>query len=390
MDQRDTLFRPVDRDLRLDLLRGVGLWMVFLDHTPVAAGAWLTLRNYGFSDAAELFIFISGYLVGYIHAPVVASGYFPATLKRLWKRAAQLYVAYILLFLLFTAQVARAARKFDNPMYEHEFNIYNFLQHPDELIGRAITLRYSPVNLDILPLFIALVFAAPLIVWCLVRRPNLTLIGSISLYLLARWFDWNIESYPPGKHWYFNPFCWQLLFVLAAWCGAGQVEKISHLVWSRTALVLAAAWLLFALAIVTTWHIHALEAMIPKWMIRAIYPIDKSGLDMLRLTHFLALATLATFWVSPKWKALTSLWLRPLILCGQHSLPVFCYSVLLSFSVHWFLTQYGGSVWDQIAASFGGIVLLTGSAWLLDRARRIPDPFAVRPFRFPGDGRDQL
>ena len=59
------------------------------------------------------------------------------------------------------------------------------------------------------------------------RRPNLTLLGSAMLYVLSRWFDWNFASYPPGTTWYFNPFCWQLLFVFAAWCGVGGVDKIS-------------------------------------------------------------------------------------------------------------------------------------------------------------------
>ena len=45
------------------LFRGIGLWMIFLDHIPHDVVAWLTLRNYGFSDAAEFFVFISGYLV---------------------------------------------------------------------------------------------------------------------------------------------------------------------------------------------------------------------------------------------------------------------------------------------------------------------------------------
>ena len=48
----------VERDLRLDLLRGLGLWMIFLDHIPDDVVAWLTLRNYGFSDAAEFFVFM--------------------------------------------------------------------------------------------------------------------------------------------------------------------------------------------------------------------------------------------------------------------------------------------------------------------------------------------
>src|SRR6266699_2125318 len=104
----------VERDLRLDLLRGLGLWMIFLDHIPQDVVAWLTLRNYGFSDAAEFFVFISGFLVGWIYTPIVRGGYFLAALKRLWMRAGQLYIAHIMLFLLFTAQIARTSRKLDN------------------------------------------------------------------------------------------------------------------------------------------------------------------------------------------------------------------------------------------------------------------------------------
>lgn len=128
---QSALSAPIERDLRLDLFRGIGLWMIFLDHIPHDVVAWLTLRNYGFSDAAEFFVFISGYLVGRIYGPIVAGGWFLAAVKRLWRRAAEMYVAHIMLFLLFTAQIARTARRFDNPMYEHEFNVFSFLAHPD-------------------------------------------------------------------------------------------------------------------------------------------------------------------------------------------------------------------------------------------------------------------
>ncbi|WFU72028.1 OpgC domain-containing protein [Bradyrhizobium sp. CB2312] len=372
---QSALLAPVERDLRLDLFRGIGLWMIFLDHIPHDVVAWLTLRNYGFSDAAEFFVFISGYLVGWIYGPIVAGGWFLAAVKRLWRRAAEMYVAHIMLFLLFTAQIARTARRFDNPMYEHEFNVFNFLAHPDELIGQAIVLKYKPVNLDVLPLYITLVFASPFIVWCLVRRPTLTLAASVVLYLLSRWFDWNVASYPPGTTWYFNPFCWQLMFVFAAWCGIGQIERIATLVWSRAAMALAAAWLVFAFLIVMTWHIPALEALIPKWMIKLIYPIDKTDLDMLRFTHFLALAIWVTHFVPRKWRALHAPGLRPVILCGQHSLPIFCLGVFLSFSAHWILTQYTKGVWEQLAVSVVGIVIMIGAAWLLDRAGRVPNLF---------------
>src|SRR6476619_1660854 len=265
------LLEPVERDVRLDFFRGIGLWMIFLDHIPHDVVSRLTLRNYGFSDAAEFFVFISGYLVGFIYTPVVRGGLFLAALKRLWKRAGQLYIAHIMLFLLFTAQIARTARRFDNPMYENEFNVFNFLQHPDVLIGQALTLRYKPVNLDVLPLYITLIASSPLILWCLVRRPNWTLLASAILYVAARWFDWNLASYPPGTTWYVNPFAWQVLFVFAAWCGVGGVAKLEFLIRSRTVLVLAVVWILFALLIVMTWHIALLETSVPKWMIKAIY-----------------------------------------------------------------------------------------------------------------------
>jgi len=160
----------IERDLRLDLFRGVGLWMIFLDHIPHDVVSWLTLRNYGFSDAAEFFVFISGYLAGFIYGPIIKAGHFLSALKRLWKRAMEMYIAHIMLFLVFTAQIARTVRKFDNPMYEDEFNVHNFLDHPDILIGQALTLRYKPVNLDVLPLYITLIATAPFMLWAMVRR----------------------------------------------------------------------------------------------------------------------------------------------------------------------------------------------------------------------------
>jgi hypothetical protein len=365
----------VERDLRLDLFRGVGLWMIFLDHIPDDVVSWLTLRNYGFSDAAEVFVFISGYLAGYIYGPIISTHHFLAALKRLWKRAAEMYVAHIMLFLIFTAQIARAARKFDNPMYKDEFNVANFLAHPDVLIGQALTLRYKPVDLDVLPLYIVLVAASPLILWSLLRRPNWTLLASILVYIGARVFDWNLASYPPGTHWYFNPFAWQLLFVFAAWCGVGVLAKIEPLIRSRAALALAFAWIAFAFVIVMTWHAPWLEAMIPKWMIKAIYPIDKTDLDLLRLTHFLAVATVVTRYFPRKDVLLASKWLRPLILCGQHSLPIFCNGVFLSFGAHWILTQYKYGVWEQFAVSFAGMAIMVAVAWALDRAAKVPDLF---------------
>jgi hypothetical protein len=365
----------VERDLRLDLLRGLGLWMIFLDHIPDDVVSWMTMRNYGFSDAAEFFVFISGYLAGFIYGPIIASGQFLPALKRLWLRCWQMYVAHILLFLTFTAQIARTARKWDNPMYKDEFNVANFLAHPDEMIGKALTLQYKPVDLDVLPLFITLIAASPLVIWCMVRRPNLTLAGSFVLYILARYFDWNLPSYPKGTSWYFNPFAWQLMFFFGSWCGIGAVGQLKEILKSRIVYAIAVAWILFAFVIVMSWHSAFLESLIPKWMIKRIYPIDKTDLDMLRFTHFCAIAFIVSRYLRRDWKGLKSIWLRPLVLCGQHSLPLFCMGVFLSFGAHWVLVQYSNSGLEQIIVAFGGFAIMTAVAGALDFANRVPNLF---------------
>jgi hypothetical protein len=59
------LLKP-GRDLRLDLFRGLALWLIFLDHIPDNVVNWITIRNFGFSDATEIFVFISGYTAAFV------------------------------------------------------------------------------------------------------------------------------------------------------------------------------------------------------------------------------------------------------------------------------------------------------------------------------------
>jgi hypothetical protein len=367
---------PGKRDLRLDLLRGIGQWMVFLDHIPNDFLNWFTIRNYGFSDAAEIFVFISGYSIGFAYGPSAKAGQFMAAAKRLWTRATQLYVAQILLFLVYTAQIARTAARFDNPMYKDQFNVAQFLDRTDIMIGQALLLKYKPVNLDVLPLYIVLMLAAPLIFWGLLRRPNWALIGSAALYVAARYFDWNLPSFPGGK-WYFNPFAWQLLFVFGMWCGFGGGPTVRSAAFSRPITLLAAAWLVFAFLIVMTWHLPTLARFVPEALSQAMYPIDKTNLDPLRLTHFLAVMIIVVRLLPPDLPSLTSKWLRPLMLCGQRSLPVFCIGVLLSFAAHWILIQLAGGVVAQLLVGIAGIFLLVGLAWAATWYRSVPTLFGT-------------
>ncbi|WP_047309022.1 OpgC domain-containing protein [Rhodopseudomonas palustris] len=367
-----------ERDLRLDFLRGVGQWMIFVDHIPYNFLNWFTLRNYGFCDAAEFFVYISGYSIGFAYGPAVRAGEMVAATKRLWTRAVQLYVAHIFLFLFFTAQISRAARRFDNPMYKDEFNVAQFLANPDVMIQQALLLTYKPVNLDVLPLYIVLVVAAPLILWGLLRRPTLTLVCSGLLYFVSRHFGWNLPSFPDG-HWYFNPFAWQFLFVFGIWCGFGNGPQIRPWVKSLPNQLLSWCIVVVALVIALSWNFEALYGLVPESIGKILYPIDKTSLAPVRLIHFLALLAIVVKLLPPDLPALRSEYLRPIILCGQRSLPVFCFGVILAFTAHWILVQVSGSIAMQILVSVGGIGLLTGVAWLATWYRTLPTLVAVPP-----------
>jgi hypothetical protein len=112
-------------------------------------------------------------------------------------------------------------------------------------------------------------------------------------------------------------------------------------------------------------------------VIKIIYPIDKSDLDMLRLIHFLALAVLFVRYIPRDWPALRSKALRPLVLIGQNSLPMFCLGVFLSFAAHWFLVQIEGDIAAQILVSVAGMTTMVGVAWVLTRFKAVPDHFAA-------------
>jgi hypothetical protein len=80
-------------------------------------------------------------------------------------------------------------------------------------------------------------------------------------------------------------------------------------------------------------------------------------------------------YVPRHWAALRSKWLRPMVMCGQHSLPIFCFGVFLSFGAHWILMQYTRGVWEQLVVSAAGILIMVAIAWVLDRAAKVPDLF---------------
>jgi hypothetical protein len=219
--------------------------------------------------------------------------------------------------------------------------------------------------MDVLPLYIVLLVLFPPILWLLQRRATLALAASVAIYALAWEFGWNLPAFPNG-HWYFNPFAWQLLFVFGAWCALGGAEKLSVLLRSRVTVTVALLYLLFAFLITLTWYFPRLEHMfVPKWLADHIYPIDKTNLDVLRFAHFLALAAVTVHFLPRDWSGLRSSLLRPAIICGQHSLEIFCLGVFLAFAAHFAKVEISGGIAMQILVSALGIVVMIAAAALL-------------------------
>jgi len=357
------------RDLRLDLFRGIALWLIFLDHIPSNVVAWGTIRNYGFSDATEIFVFVSGYTAAFVYGKEMHERGFMIAGAHILRRVWQIYVAHVFLFAIYLAEISYVATSFENPLYAEEMNILDFLKQPEVTIVQALLLKFKPANMDILPLYIVLLLLFPPILWLLQLRASLALGASVLLYVLTWHFNWNLPSYPEG-HWFFNPFAWQLLFVFGAWCALGGAQRLGAVLQSRITLGVAVAYLLFAFVITLTWYLPGMGQYVPHWLEQLIYPIDKVNLDALRFAHFLALAVVTVRFIPREWPVLKSRWLWTPIVCGQHSLEIFCLGVFLSFAAHFAMVEISGAIWMQLLLSAVGILVMIAVAGLLSWYKR--------------------
>ncbi|MGL4263035.1 MAG: OpgC domain-containing protein [Afipia sp.] len=357
------------RDLRLDLFRGIANWAIFLDHIPNNAVAWLTTRNYGFSDAADLFVFISGYTAAFVYAKSMLKRGFIAGTALLFKRVWQLYVAHVLLFVFYIAAIGWVAQTYNHSHLLDEFNVAGLIDHPIINLTQGLLLKFKPLNLDVLPLYIVLMAMFPPVLWLTLRQPDLAIAGSLVLYFAARQFGWNLPAYPSGV-WYFNPYTWQFLFMFGAWCALGGASRARMIIRSSAAVSICAGYLIFALLMTVAGYFEPLGELIPKWLLSAFNPNDKTNLAPYRVLHFVALAVLVVRFLPLGWAGLKSRWLRPLIVCGQRSLEVFCVGVFLSFVGHFLLELISDSLVAQLIVSGSGIGLMTAVAyyrsWLKD------------------------
>ena len=366
-----------ERELRLDLFRGLALWLIFIDHLPPNILTWFTIRNYGFSDATEIFIFISGYTAAFVYGrAMVESGVVVAT-ARILRRVWQIYVAHVFLFTIFLAEISYVATSFENPLYTEEMGIMDFLKQPDVTIIQALLLRFRPVNMDVLPLYIVLMLFLPVILWLMRWKADLTLALSVLLYAITWEYDLYLSAYPNG-YWAFNPLAWQLLFVFGAWCAFGGARRMTRILSSPVTLWISGVYLFAAFCVTMTWYFPQLNHLMPRRLEQWMYPIDKTDLDVLRFAHFLAMAAITVRFLPKSWPGLKSPWLRPLILCGQHSLEIFCLGVFLAFAGHFVLAEISGGAALHALVSVSGILIMSTMAWVISWYKQVADKSASR------------
>jgi hypothetical protein len=366
------------RDLRLDLFRGVANWAIYLDHIPDNVVNWITTRNYGFSDAADLFVFISGYTASFVYARMMLERGFIVGATRLTKRVWQLYVAHIILFVIYIASISYLALRFGDSELVNEFNVVGLIDNATETLRQGLFLKFKPVNLDVLPLYIVLMGLFPPVLWLMLRQPNWTMVAAIVLWLVSRQTGWNLPAYPVGT-WYFNPFAWQVLFIFGAWCALGGARQSAAVIMHPATLWFCIGYMILALVMTMAGRFPAFGDMFPHWLYSTFNPNDKTNLAPYRFLHFVVIVILVIRFVPKDWPGLEWKIFDPLIVCGQQSLAVFCVGVFLSFVAHFQLSVSSGSLLAQIFVSITGIAIMTIVAYYISWSKRQDKPLPKTP-----------
>ena len=354
------------RDLRLDFFRGVALIFIFVDHIPENVLSFFTLQSITFFDAAEVFIFISGFTAALVYGRRLAAKGAVYASAQVLRRAWQLYVAHIFLFVLFVAEVSYTAAKLKNPMYNEELRVADFLDEPHIAVVKALLLEFQPAFLDILPMYIVMLVIFPAVLIGMRRHWLLVLVPSAVVYLAVQLFDISVPAYPAGHVWFFNPLAWQFLFIAGAVIAhlVAQGHRFAGLL--RFVYPAAAVLFVVSVGVRVSWTLHGLWEPVPPLLLKALWPADKSDLSPVRLVPFFALVVLVAVHVPRDARFLASAAARPLVRCGQQSLEIFCLGILLSALGHFVVGEYSARIPIQLAVNAAGIAIMLLTAKLID------------------------
>ena len=352
------------RDPRIDVLRGIALVMIFVDHIPGNTLSLVTLRNFGFSDAAEVFVLLAGISSMLAFGRVFEREGARSGLRRIVVRLARIYLFQIGLLLTTLAVVLLWTT-------HHQLQptlVAPILNAPVSGIARGLTLHAVPGYLDILPLYLVLLAVFPVVYLCLRFSPGLTLGVSAALWLAVNLDpNLNLPNWMDGGRWFFNPFAWQLLFTIGAALAMLATAHGGSLPQAKWPIWLCAAYLGFAFLQSAPWA---------DWHLPSLRPFDmeapdKTQLAAVRILNILALAYLLLS--SPALRAFAGrAFLRPLDACGRHSLEVFAVGCICSLFGRLLFRTYGSGLEMQIAVNMVGLATMFLVGLGLERRRYAP------------------
>lgn len=357
-----------ERDFRVDFCRGLALIIIFIDHVPGNPVANFTLGNFGFCDAAEVFVLISGISTYLAYGSKLDRLGFSACAKTVGRRWVKIYTAHLVLLAGLCAATILASRHFLAADYVEFLKLKWFQDNPGQALISALTLSYLPKYLDILPLYLVLLAAAPFLLALVKRDWRLALAVSGTLYLVVWFSGVNFIEGKDSQGWYFNPLAWQFLYTIGmVSCHLGRTAPAT-LPWNRRWLGAALAFLAFGLVSAAPWNLTGLVSFYPPFY---LWPADKTFLAPLRLINVLALLYVFTFFVKPQASLLRARITAPLLWAGRHSLPVYGVGVVLSCAGYLAITESNGAPLVHAAVNLLGIVMLLALAMLLERNRAL-------------------
>jgi hypothetical protein len=263
--------------------------MIFVDHMPGNIFEIATPRNYGFSDAAEAFVFLSGLSIALAYGGRLAIGQRLKTLRSLGRRALKLYGAHVALSLAALAIFFSGAAWAGKPDLVEVHGRDLFVAHPGMGLIALVSLGHQLGYFNILPLYIVLILFAPALLLMAGFDRRMMLVISGFVYGMARYRHWDLHNWPGPGSWFFDPFAWQLLFAIGI--AVGLKLREGPVIHSR-ALTIFASSIVVASALIVTQGMHVVG---PQTFWEAIYgalDLDKSRLGLIRLIHFLAVAYL--------------------------------------------------------------------------------------------------
>ncbi|SEQ85611.1 hypothetical protein SAMN05216548_108105 [Faunimonas pinastri] len=353
--------KRVGRILSFDFWRGLALITIFINHIPGNPLERFTSRNFGFSDASEVFVFLAGAAAGLAYFRRFQSGQRLLQTLKIWMRSFHLYSAHIVLVIAMAAIMGFAAQQTGDVRLLEMMHFDVFVASPVQgLIGLA-TLGLQPSYLNILPLYIVLIAVSPVLILIASKSVRWMLALSGALYVGTQLLALKLPSYPLPDGWFFNPLAWQFIFAIGLAVGISLVRG-APLPRNRLLFALAAFYTVMA----CIWIKAGFYIKWDLWPLpRFMWEFDKTNLLLPRLLHVLALAYLASYLPMERWLRSTA-YLRPVILMGQHSLPVFCFGTVLSL-VGQILRMVGsGDPTTDVVMIVTGILLQMGLAGVLE------------------------